>query len=273
MNEKTYPSLMDLLTMIGDTGKRISEVEASEGTAGNISVLVRSELDVTRLFPFKKEISLGKSMPELGGSTIIVSGSSQRLREIGNDPTAHLACLVVDKTGQTAYQYTAPNCNFQKISSEFNSHLAVHYDQVVSTGTSFHAVIHAQPVHLTYLSHIPLYQSVRYLNTHLLRWQPEAIVHLPEGIGFAPFKVPGSEELVAENALLFRTHHIVVWAKHGIMACSDVSVMRAMDIIEYAEIGARYEYLNLSLGEIGDGLNVEEIRAICKAFNIKQSFF
>jgi len=36
---------------------------------------------------------------------------------------------------------------------EFNSHLAVHQDQVRLSGTNFHAVIHAQPPHLTYLSH------------------------------------------------------------------------------------------------------------------------
>ena len=67
---------------------------------------------------------------------------------------------------------------FERVTSEFNSHLAVHYDQICESGTNFHAVIHAQPVHLTYLSHIPRYQDEQYLNTHLLRWQPETIINL-----------------------------------------------------------------------------------------------
>jgi len=42
-----------------------------------------------------------------------------------------------------------------------------------------------------------------------------------------------------------RKHRIVVWAKHGVMAQSDVSVKRAVDRVEYAETAAKYEYLNL----------------------------
>jgi rhamnulose-1-phosphate aldolase len=111
------------------------------------------------------------------------------------------------------------------------------------------------------------------LNTHLLRWQPETIVTLPEGIGFVPFRVPSSEELMARTVESLRKHRIVIWAKHGVMARSDVTVKRAADRIEYAETAAKYEYLNLSAGEIGEGLSVEEIRAICKTFNIKQEIF
>jgi rhamnulose-1-phosphate aldolase len=159
------------------------------------------------------------------------------------------------------------------VTSEFNSHLAVHYDQILSTGTNFHAIIHAQPVHLTFLSHIPRYQDEKYLNTHLLRWQPETIINLPEGIGFIPFRLPGSPELMAGNVEALRKHRIVIWAKHGVMSRSDLTVKRAADRIEYGETAARYEYLNLAVGEIGQGLSSEEMRNICKAFNIHQSIF
>ena len=128
-------------------------------------------------------------------------------------------------------------------------------------------------MYLTYLSHIPRYQDVQYLNTHLLRWQPETILNLPEGIGFIPFRVPGSLELMSNNVEALRKHRIVIWAKHGVMARSDVSVKRAADRVEYAEAAAKYEYLNLSAGEIAEGLRSEEIREICKAFNVRQDIF
>ncbi len=162
--------------------------------------------------------------------------------------------------------YTSFHRRFERVTSEFNSHLAVHYDQMLATGTNFHAIIHAQPVHLTYLSHIPRYGEEKYLNTHLLRWQPETIINLPEGIGFIPFHVPSSPELMAANVESLRRHRIVIWAKHGVMARSDVSVKRVADRIEYAETAARYEYLNLAAGEAASGLSVEEIRSICKYF-------
>jgi rhamnulose-1-phosphate aldolase len=78
---------------------------------------------------------------------------------------------------------------------------------------------------------------------------------------------------MAANVDCLRRHRIAIWAKHGVMARSDVSVKRAADRVEYAETAAKYEYLNLSDGELGEGLSVEEIRAICKTFGIKQNIF
>jgi rhamnulose-1-phosphate aldolase len=78
---------------------------------------------------------------------------------------------------------------------------------------------------------------------------------------------------MAGNVAALRKNRIVVWAKHGVMARSDVSVKRAADRVEYAETAARYEYLNLCAGEAGEGLSVAEIRAICENFDVKQTIF
>jgi rhamnulose-1-phosphate aldolase len=273
MLEAPYPELDDLLEMMGEAGRHLAEIEASEGAAGNISVCMRWHVESRTRFPVHKEIELPQPVPELAGVTFLVSGSGRRLREIIDEPTASIACIVVNEGGKTGKLCTSHSRRFERVTSEFNSHLAVHYDQICSSGTNFHAVIHAQPVHLTYLSHVPRYQDEQYLNTHLLRWQPETIINLPEGIGFIPFRIPGSPELMAANVEALRKHRIVIWAKHGVMARSDVSVKRAADRVEYAETAAKYEYLNLSDGEIGEGLSTEEIREICKTFNVQQNIF
>ncbi len=273
MIQAPYPELDDLLTMMGEAGRHLAEIEASEGAAGNISVCLRWPVELRTRFPVIEEAELPQHVPELAGATFIVSGSGRRLREIKDDPTANLACLVVNEGGRSAKLYTSYHRRFERVTSEFNSHLAVHYDQLCRSDTNFHAVIHAQPVHLTYLSHIPRYQDATYLNTHLLRWQPETIVNLPEGIGFIPFRIPSSPELMTGNVEALRRHRIVIWAKHGVMARSDVSVKRAADRVEYAETAAKYEFLNLSAGEIGEGLSPDEIRAICATFNVQQNIF
>ena len=273
MVQEPYPELDDLLEMMGEAGQHLAEIEASEGAAGNISVCLRWPIELRTRFPVVDEIKLPHAVPELAGATFIVSGSGRRLREIIDEPTANIACILVNEDGNTGKIYTSYHRRFENVTSEFNSHLAVHYDQILSSGTNFHAVIHAQPMHLTYLSHIPRYQNEQYLNTHLLRWQPETIVNLPEGIGFIPFHVPGSSELMAGNIESLRAHRVVIWAKHGVMARSDVSVKRAADRVEYAETAAKYEYLNLCVGEIGEGLSVDEVRAICSTFNVKQNIF
>jgi rhamnulose-1-phosphate aldolase len=75
------------------------------------------------------------------------------------------------------------------------------------------------------------------------------------------------------NVECLRTHRIVIWAKHGVMARSDISVKRAADLVEYAETAAKYEYLNLRVNEVGVGLSAEDIRAICETHNVKQDIF
>jgi len=273
MLEAPYPELDDLLEMMGEAGKHLAEIEASEGAAGNISVCLRWQIEPRTRFPVIDEIELPQPIPDLAGATFLVTGSGRRLGEIMDEPTASIACIVVNEDGETGKLYTSHQRRFERVTSEFNSHLAVHHDQICSSGTNFHAVIHAQPVHLTYLSHVPRYQDEQYLNTHLLRWQPETIVNLPEGVGFIPFRIPGSPELMTGNLESLREHRIVIWAKHGVMARSDVSVKRAADRVEYAETAAKYEYINICAGEIGEGLSADEIRQICKKFNVQQTIF
>lgn len=273
MLQEPYPELDDLLEMMGEAGLHLAEIEASEGAAGNISVCICWPMEPRTRFPVVNEIDLPQAVPELAGATFLVTGSGRRLREIIDEPTASIACIVVNEGGKTGRLCTSHLRRFERVTSEFNSHLAVHYDQICSSNTNFHALIHAQPIHLTYLSHVPRYQDEHYLNTHLLRWQPETIVNLPEGIGFIPFHIPGSPELMAANVESLRTHRVVIWAKHGVMARSDVTVKRAADRVEYAETAAKYEYLNLCNGELGEGLSADEIRQICETFNVQQTIF
>lgn len=268
-----YPDMDELMGLIGQAGRRLAEVDASEGSAGNISIFAAWPLEPNREFPLAETIPLAEPAPELVGGSFLVTGSGRRLREVRDDPPANLGFLSVDEGGSTATLRSSPRRLFANLTSEFNSHLAVHLDQIRLSGSNFSALIHAQPLHLTYLSHIHRYQDTRYLSRHVLRWEPECIVNLPEGIGYLPFMVPGSAELMAANVEALRTYRIVVWAKHGVMARSDQSVKRACDRIEYAETGARYETLNLGNSGLADGLSDEEIQAICRAFHVEQSIF
>lgn len=273
MIEMPYPELSELVELMGEAGKRMSDIDATEGAAGNISVYIGWPVEPRRIFPISEVVPLPEAAPELAGKAFLVTGSGRRLREIIDDPAANLGCLVVAEDGECGTLYTGPRRLFTRLTSEFNSHLAVHRDQVQRTGTNFHAVVHAQPPYLTYLSHVERYRDEQYLNHHILRWQPETIVNLPEGVGVIPFKLPGSPDLMDATVASLRVHRIVVWAKHGVMARSDISVKRATDRIEYAETGARYEYMNVRTGEIAEGLAVDEIRMICETFGVKQVIF
>jgi rhamnulose-1-phosphate aldolase len=49
--EAPFPELEELLTMIGKAGYRMSEIEATEGAAGNISVCIGWPAEPRRRFP------------------------------------------------------------------------------------------------------------------------------------------------------------------------------------------------------------------------------
>ncbi len=273
MTNQSLPKLDDLLVRMGEAGRRLFEMDACEGAAGNLSICLRGDLDIQSRFPLREQIDLPKPAPDLAGTVFLVSGSGRRLRDILDAPTENVGCLVVDEGGVTGQLFTAPDRQFSRLTSEFNTHFGVHYDQVITADVNFHAIVHAQPPHITYLSHIEQYQDVRSLNRHLLRWEPETIIIFPQGIGVVKFEVPGSSAMEKATVESLHTHTLTIWSKHGVMARSDTSIMQACDRVEYAEAAARFEYLNLAAGEISSGLSADEIHAICRDFKIEQKFF
>jgi len=262
-----------LLKEMGEVGNRLSEIGATEGAAGNLSICMRETLEVREYFPQMRIIDLPVPAPDLVGATIIATGSGRRLRDIANAPAANLAAIIVEDGGKTGRMFTSVDCPFKRVTSEFNSHLAVHHDQLRSRPIKSHAIVHAQPKQLTFLSHLSDYQDERYLNTHLLRWQPETILNFPDGIGILPFLLPGSVHLMLETMICLREHQIVIWSQHGVMARADDSILHALDLVEYVETAAQYEVLNLFTGQSGTGLSPENIRAVADSWNIKQKIY
>jgi rhamnulose-1-phosphate aldolase len=273
MLEEPYPDLDDLLEMTGEAGLRISEINASEGSAGNLSLFAAWPIDPRRRFPNVEPIRLPVPAPHLAGGSMLMSGSGRRLREIIREPAYHLGFITIDPGGETGKLYTAPGKRFTRLSVELNSHIAIHNDQVQRTGTNFHAVVHAQPRYLTFLSHVPQYRDQTFFNRHLLRWQPEMIYNFPEGVGVVPFYVPGSTELMEATVEALRVHRMVLWCKHGVLARSDISIKRAADRIEYTEAAAQFEYMDLSNHRIADGLSEEEVHLISERWNVNQTIF
>ena len=267
------PSLDEILDSIGVGGRRLAAIDATEGGAGNISVCIGWPIEVRRHFPVPEEIELPVPAPNLPGHTVLVTGSGRRLRDLDRLPLESIGAVVVHDDGVHGTLHTASVRQFEVLTSEWNSHLAVHDDTVARTGTNFHAVVHAQPPHLVYLSHRPEYRDEQVFSRRLIRWQPETIVQLPAGIGILPFMLPSSDELMAATVASLREHRITVWSKHGVMARSDISVTRAVDRIEYAEAGGRYEYMDLMAGGKGEGLTVEESAQMVRAFGIETKLF
>ena len=273
----TTPALSDVLAQMGAAGRRLDHMSAVEAGAGNISVSVAAgadELGLADRFPQARPgTELPLPAPALAGRTVLVTGSGCRLRDVAASPEANVSAFVVDDGGATGTWYTHPQRAYERPTSEFNSHLAVHNDQVERRGAGFQAVIHAQPPYLVQLSHVRDLRSTKAFNRRILRWEPETIVQIPAGIEVLDFMVPGSQELMESNVRALRDHVIVLWSKHGIMVRSDASPLAAVDKVEYAETGAMYEVRDMMAGGLGEGVTDAELRAVVEAFDVPTDLF
>ena len=268
---ETYPDLDELIASMGEAGRRLHDIKATEGAAGNMSIYIGWPVEVQRHFPQAQQIDLPQPAPALSGKLVLVTGSGRRLRDIQANPAENLAAVVINSDGLTAQMYTSPRRQFKRITSEFNTHLAVHQDEVARTNANFQALVHAQPPNMVYLSHIETYRDQALFNRKLLRWEPETIAELPLGVGVLPFLLPGSSALMEATVESLRGHDMVLWSKHGVMSRSHTSVVHAADMIEYAETAARYEYMDLAASCRADGLTVEELSAVARAFGISSN--
>lgn len=264
----TNATLDTLLAAMGAAGTRMVQLGAAEGAAGNISVFVRQLTPDARFTP-QETLALPVAVPALADGWVVVTGRGQRLGDIAAMPEHVLCLLQIQPGGTHALLYTGAT---RGPTTELNSHLAIHDDQVGRHGYATHAVVHAQPLRLTYLSHIARYRDSDTWSRHLLRWQPETIIEFPEGIGLLPFEVPSSAQQMRITTTALRTYRAAVWQKHGLIARAE-SVAKAADLVEYAEAAAQYEYLNLIAGEPTTGLSDDELRRLCQELGVAQSLF
>ncbi|MGC4067603.1 MAG: class II aldolase/adducin family protein [Polyangiaceae bacterium] len=258
---------------LAEAGLRLVELKACEGAAGNLSVLLPDGVEPSSSYGNAETIELPLSVPEMARRSFLVSGSGTRMRDILRHPGSCLGYLRVDNGGRTGTLYSDASRAFARITSEFNSHLAVHRSVFDAVGTGHHAIVHAQPRSLTFLSHRPEFQNAYEVNRRLLRWQPEAILNFPEGLGLVPFLVPGQAELMRANESELRRCRLVIWAKHGVMARSFSSAQAAVDLIEYAETAATYELMDLVTGQRGEGLGSDDLRRVALAYGVAQQLF
>lgn len=255
--------LSDWLHEIGEAGQRLSQLGALEGAAGNISLFLPAETPglsdhLSIAFAEAREYLL--PVPSaLPPGALIVTGAGRRLRDCVARPDAVLCAIAIGADGR-ATLHRAPGYGVEP-TSEIDSHIGIHAASL-GGAPAVHAIIHAQPPKLTWLSHIPAYRNVARLNRQLLRWQPETFVALPEGFGLLQFETPGTPRLGVGTAWAMRQHHLVVWAKHGVVARSADGPLAAADLIDYAEAAAAYEVDDLLAGGPADGLTLAELRAI-----------
>ncbi|RIK45476.1 MAG: rhamnulose-1-phosphate aldolase [Chloroflexi bacterium] len=259
----------DLLWEIGEAGLRLTELRALEGAAGNISVYLpggsaAALAGITEVFSASSDWR-PPSAERLPAGVLLVTGTGKRLRDAARSPAAVLCAIVIDGSGACTLRHAPEHA--VRPTSEIDSHFGIHA-ALAATGAQTRTIIHAQPPHLTWLSHIPAYRHDGVMNRQLYRWQPETIVMLPEGLAVLPYVTPGTPEQGEQTTAAALQQRVIIWAKHGVIVHVAGGPLAAVDLIDYVEAAARYEVLDIQAGSIADGLSGRERQKIAARFGV-----
>ncbi len=155
------------------------------------------------------------ALPRLAGSHLIVTGSGRFLRNVPTDPSANAGVIQIDPAG-AAWRLVWGLVGGGSPSSELVTHLRA-YDARLAAGDDCRVVYHAHCPNVVALSTL-IRPDARTWTRMLWRSMTECVIVFPEGLGVAPWMVPGSPELADATRDLLRTHRVVVWSLHGIIA-------------------------------------------------------
>jgi rhamnulose-1-phosphate aldolase len=197
----------------------------SEGAGGNMSVRLEEPFDGK---PGDNN-KLPLHVPHLAGMSLMFTGSGTRARETALHPSRDVGVYTIGDDGKS-YAWIAGN---QNPTSELPAHCAIH-NALAEHRPEDKAILHTHPGNLISLCHDPKFGDGPKISDLILRLQSEALLHLPEGIGYVPHQIPGSLELGLASAQLVDKHRLVLWHMHGCLATGK-DLATAFDYMEVFE--------------------------------------
>lgn len=258
--------------MMHETFEKIREIASllckrnwSERNAGNISLRFLKRPDwIHDWKPMATEFP--SKFPALANQHILITAAGSRMREIMDDEYACSTLLHFSKVGSADQLYIPKESSCPTPSSELPTHLYSH--AILSEHhPEEKTIVHAHVLPLIVLSHHPAIIDSESLNAILLRIHPETMFFLPEGAGFIPFDFPGSDSLAISTASAFHRHRVVIWERHGALACApDLTV--AFDRLDIAAKAAEIFLQCKNAGYTPKALTMEEINALKKHYKL-----
>jgi rhamnulose-1-phosphate aldolase len=233
----------------------------AERNAGNLSIdvtdVVADVVDVRARSPYPL---VRTPIPDrtLAGRWFLVTATGSRFRDLQWCPDGCLLLLQIAPS-LVGYRVAWGDEGWHlSPTSELVSHLRIH--ATLRTQESAHRVVlHTHPTHLIALSHAADLASEEALNRVLWGMVPEVKVFVPEGVGLAPYRLPGTEALADVTVAALARHRVIMWEKHGCLAV-ERNVQEAFDLIDTLDKAARIYLLCRAAGFTPQGLSDEAVR-------------
>jgi rhamnulose-1-phosphate aldolase len=253
-NEGLSDALAGVARQLAEVGGYLWTKGWAERNAGNLSA------DVTDLVSSDEPDLSGHPKlpatipePRLAGRSFLITATGSRFREIADRASRCLLLLRIDEA-LDGYRVLWGGDGWERPTSEFPAHLEVH-GLLQKSASRHRAVVHTHPTHLIALTHIETIDREERLSQLLWAMHPEVKQVLADGVGFARYHCPGSQELADATARVLRDHRLCVWEKHGCVAVGR-DVVEAFDLIDTAN----------KAGQEPQGLSPEQLDELERTF-------
>lgn len=215
----------------------------AEGNAGNISVNLCNIISEDMLNIHNNEIfPLNSRFQELSDFYFLFTLAGSRMRNIANRPYKHLAIIHILESGKEyQYVFTRREDKNIKLTSEIYSHLKIH-QYLRKNNSPLTTVLHTHPTELIAFTQIEHLFKDKNVFEILSSMMPEVKISLKDGIGYVPYKEPGSEKLAEEIINSLEKHKVILLAKHGAMSLGS-DIFQCFDQLDITNKAASIYFL------------------------------
>ena len=211
--------IQKIKTKISEIAVLIDANGWAERNAGNFSIMLECEPATT--FLHSEKIACPKVLKNLNDKYLLVSVTGARMRHIASNPEAYFLIIKIIDDGEN---YVVINYNDsiqdKQPSSELATHLMIHSSNI-SQNKDYRFVLHAHVNEFIFLTHNKAFHSSKAITSLIHNMHPEATMFIPDGVGFVPYTLPGSEMIAHRTVKALSNHQIVIWEKHGAFSIAD----------------------------------------------------
>jgi rhamnulose-1-phosphate aldolase len=257
---KANRKLRKLILDISEIAGFMWEKGWAERNAGNISVNITSLIDPATSIPENAPFyRLDSNFSELAAHWFLVTGTGKRMRDLARKPLKNALLLRLDEEGR-AYNIISSKPGTDsgfKPTSELPTHMSIHR-MVKLRGSDETVVAHTHASEFIALTQSREYCDEKILNKLLWGMHPETMVFVPKGVGFVPYRTPGTKQIAQETLKSLENHDVALWEKHGIFAIGR-DINETFDVIDILAKSARIFFMCKQSGLEPEGLTDEQL--------------
>jgi rhamnulose-1-phosphate aldolase len=260
--------LQNVVNEIAEVSGYLWERNWAERNGGNFTVDVTNHMPTDiNAGPKFANVALPISQPELAGRSYIVKVTGAPMRNVARQAKKNLLLINIAQDLSGYSVLWGGEGPASKPTSEFISHLKIH-QYIRQHNLPYTTFLHTHPNHLIALSQIDEFLKEGAISDMLFKIHPEVKVFVPEGVGVAPYRCPGSEELADVTVAQLQKHRVILWEKHGCAAVG-ANITDAFDFIDIMEKAASVFFICKSAGYKPTGISNEQLAEISQKFGTK----